>query len=763
MMAQSSEKIGIVVIHGVGETYEGWIDHHLVPELEKWAAFKSVDAIDRKALDNRLLLVARADDRHIAISLEDDRDFAHFCKVAGLEPLAEDPKFKTRDARLANRDDLRHYIASVSDLKKSGDWLHELRSAGVPCTYAFRPESAVHRVRDPISSDPATTWQAYARRCTLPDREIIVTELFWADMSRSGTTNMSRLYALIQLMLESPWVLGRAFLNGSDSGIHALIRRLILVSNWIMRWPIAGLNTAVFLTAFAAIAMKQLSYENMLAVTVGVSLLVIAIGGYRLFLKWVHRKIGLADLALSASLHAVILGGLLGLAVLAAPPEVMNRPETYLNAGILLILLAWVAWTVVNVLAIVLLSLVALKRVFIRKRPQDPPLARPAAAISLGVLLGMLWKFVLALLGLMVIVLLVPDSGKVIVACGTEQVDYSSQLSPTCLLALVKDKILSDVIWLNTLGLFLIFLAAGAIIGVRSAVRRIYRARVAAGTLILPRLIAHPLIVATIFLAAILNALLVLLIMHNKTQIGRTLAEFEPFGTIETAGAALIGMAVFFFVLRRVLDWSGSIIHIGRDLVDHQYDPDPRSLAMRLVPAAKQSKPRKYMRRQRIQKRLEALIDEVIASQNADNVVFLAHSQGTVILHDYLLDHDNLVGRTHSARKSLYDAKRIDVVTIGSPLTHIYRHYFQDYDQPLASGASTTPLIGRVGSWTNMWRVDDPIGQDVRLAASSMAIDNRGLGPGGHTYYWREDALCEKLWSLIGQQAPSPQPPGSAA
>ena len=45
-----------------------------------------------------------------------------------------------------------------------------------------------------------------------------------------------------------------------------------------------------------------------------------------------------------------------------------------------------------------------------------------------------------------------------------------------------------------------------------------------------------------------------------------------------------------------------------------------------------------------------------------------------------------------------------------------------------------------------MFRIDDPIGQDVDL---HDGIVNIGIGPGGHTDYWKEHVVCQKIWDMI--------------
>ena len=762
MFSSSSEKVGVVIIHGVGETHEGWIDTYLVPELEKWAAFNNVGALDRKDPTNELLLVLPAEDQHIVVSLGEDKDFKSFCWVTGLDPYADLPQYRTRDARVANLDDLTYQISMVVGLQTANEWLTELHQAGVPSALAFEPESEVHRVRDPGSSDPTRTWQSYTRQLNCGPKQAIFTELFWADMSKVGDTSLDRMSALTQLFLESPFVLGKAFLKGSDGGIHSVIRWLVRTANWLLNWPVAGLNVAVFLTAFVVMAKENLGYSDYLIETVGGSLAFIVVAGYMSFRNLVHRKVGLAFLALSGAFYAALLLGALIAATYWATPATLADPGEYLIAAVLLILLAWAGWTATTVLAIILISAVWLKRRLSPAKPDAPKIERSAAALSLSLILGMIWKLLLALLGIMVINVLVKGVGLVGTTCKDKGVDVLTKADVPCALAYIK-ALLIDVNAINSLSI-LAFAVAFMIVAFYRWVLVKYRGAKAGA---LPRLIASPFVIGVLFASAVANAIVIYLVESGNIDAGNWLREWMPRNQAEFFSFGVIGIIFFFYAIRRIAERTDGIVHMGRDLVDHQYDPSPSTLSMIVQPrrAGRGRKPidlkARFQRRLRIQRRLEALIDEVIVGQQVDRLIFVAHSQGSVIMHDYLLNHDNLVAKTHDATNTLTTVKRIDALTIGSPLGHIYQHYFDDYDQPKRHNTDNPPLIHRVHSWTNMFRVDDPIGHEVNIIEG---IENLGLGTGGHMYYWREDAFCEKLWSLIIGPGEAITPaPGTAA
>lgn len=140
--AKSREKVGVIVIHGVGETAEGWIDSYLVPELEKWAAYENVTGLDRRPASNALTLVARTkDDKFVAVGLDNDDDFRKFCAIVADPRTAEDVLFKTADARRKNRDQLYFLLKSAFDEADASEWLAELASASVPCSIAFSPSA----------------------------------------------------------------------------------------------------------------------------------------------------------------------------------------------------------------------------------------------------------------------------------------------------------------------------------------------------------------------------------------------------------------------------------------------------------------------------------------------------------------------------------------------------------------------------------------------------------------------------------------------
>lgn len=772
------EKVGVVVIHGVGQTEAGWIDSYLVPEMERWAAYQSVDGLAREQ-DRTLVVSARCSDgRFIGVGLAADSDFQAFCSLVGApgsEALAE--QLGSRSDRLLHLDELKNFVRRHLSQRSSADWLQLLRTGGVPCAPAFTPMSEVYRVRDPESSKSTSTWQSFTRRCELDDQEVIVSELYWADMSKIGDTSVSRSSAVAQLFLEAPFVLGGAFLKGYEGGIYGLIAWLVRTSNWIMRWPIAGLNVPIFLTAGIAILMREFLSDDWLPYIVAGSLVFTMLGGAWAFRTFVHRKVGLADVALASCVFSLPLLMAVAAAVGLAGSETVHSPQPYIAIGIHLLLLAWTVWSITIVAAAVLTCLAAIYQMTSRRR--SPPLARASAAISLNLMLGMIWKLILPVIGILLVNVLAPggatSAGQQVSRQALEQcaekrfswvtAPFDAITNPACSLWTAKST-LSEVAILNAFGVGLVGLATLLVLLARSATARTFKKRALSGQLSLPRLIASPVIVLTLFATAMINAA----VYFSENEMLAAIRREMPDGSIASVGVSVIVLIVLLYLLQRLIEQSSSIVHIGRDLVDHQYGSEPRKLSRLLVPEEDEAPARaapltamlqpsqlfsmptsvsrfkQYRRRQRILRRLIALLEEVVADLGVDRLVFLAHSQGTVILHDYLVDHDNLIPSAHHEAQRLFDVSRIDVITLGSPLTHIYSHYFKDYDSVTVDDGSKPRLISKVDTWTNLWRIDDPIGHSVN---AHPAIENIPLPRGGHMDYWKENEVCQRLWTLI--------------
>ena len=74
-----------------------------------------------------------AADGHLILAVGNDAQFRKLCAVIGLDALADDPRFATNAARVANRAVLGERIAAVFATATRADWIERLEAVGVPC------------------------------------------------------------------------------------------------------------------------------------------------------------------------------------------------------------------------------------------------------------------------------------------------------------------------------------------------------------------------------------------------------------------------------------------------------------------------------------------------------------------------------------------------------------------------------------------------------------------------------------------------------
>ncbi len=72
-------------------------------------------------------------DGHIILAVGNDGQFAKFCQVAGRPELAQDARYATNPARVANRKELVPILELLLEQRTSRDWLSALEAVGVPC------------------------------------------------------------------------------------------------------------------------------------------------------------------------------------------------------------------------------------------------------------------------------------------------------------------------------------------------------------------------------------------------------------------------------------------------------------------------------------------------------------------------------------------------------------------------------------------------------------------------------------------------------
>lgn len=189
--------------------------------------------------------------------------------------------------------------------------------------------------------------------------------------------------------------------------------------------------------------------------------------------------------------------------------------------------------------------------------------------------------------------------------------------------------------------------------------------------------------------------------------------------------------------------WITNIVHIARDLIDHHYRPrlETGSIFLPKYFHAPEGLPR----RERIQKRLLQVLNRFIKDSGFDEVIFVTHSQGSIVVYDYLRQSAGAYPELGEAVPSF--------ISCGSPLGTIYQTYFYEYGH--GNTAAGSPFL-KLKRWDNIYRVDDYIGGPA-AKPEGVDFDNTVLpaGENRHMYYWTEDAVAAAIDAMI-RDAPRP-------
>jgi hypothetical protein len=146
--------------------------------------------------------------------------------------------------------------------------------------------------------------------------------------------------------------------------------------------------------------------------------------------------------------------------------------------------------------------------------------------------------------------------------------------------------------------------------------------------------------------------------------------------------------------------------------------------------------------RQETMRGLSAALD----GENVRRILLVGHSQGSVISYWFA---------THVVR----DPSRIDLVTCGSPIRSIYSTVFPRW----FGEEQNRQTLGRIRSWSNVWRATDPIATplepqrvtdapgitNVEAADPSDNLRNGKDRVRGHSNYWTDQAQTNLVDEVV--------------
>ena len=238
----------------------------------------------------------------------------------------------------------------------------------------------------------------------------------------------------------------------------------------------------------------------------------------------------------------------------------------------------------------------------------------------------------------------------------------------------------------------------------------------------LPRLIVSPAITSVI-LAALGTS--VTYFVLSLSGLIWSVPPTRRFWLVISAISALVIAAGLGFLAGGIRN----VLHIGMDIINHFH--------RRVLPWAWASEPiphdgAAYGRRRAIEDRFRAVLERVVQTERPTHLTVVGHSQGTVVAVDVLAG-------SHSSLEGI----EVSLLTMGSPLTHLYERYFPN----LYGTGTPTPRVVR---WINVYREDDYIGAVVRPNSSPMP-ENQSVplaGLDGHAHYRRQTAVAKILAEL---------------
>ena len=74
-----------------------------------------------------------ASDKPIAVAVGNDAQFRRLCETIGRAELADDERYATNPARVANREELVEVLQQKFSKRTTDEWVEKIREAGVPC------------------------------------------------------------------------------------------------------------------------------------------------------------------------------------------------------------------------------------------------------------------------------------------------------------------------------------------------------------------------------------------------------------------------------------------------------------------------------------------------------------------------------------------------------------------------------------------------------------------------------------------------------
>ena len=248
----------------------------------------------------------------------------------------------------------------------------------------------------------------------------------------------------------------------------------------------------------------------------------------------------------------------------------------------------------------------------------------------------------------------------------------------------------------------------------------------------IPRLIVNVLIFGFIILSGLTIRIVTLYATRSKGHTPWLL------GVVDTVNA--ITVLAFPFVLNYFGGGLRAGLHVATDVINHfARNRDALSNPFGPTPPIQTSD---FERQARIRARARTVLRMVLNDHDPARLTVISHSQGTVIAIDSFAQAGVPYEDKGRLAARLDGLDHVDLITMGSPISHLYQHYFPAR-YPSFVDPSWKFLKSTVRRWINLYRIDDYVGTDVEETAEGWRSpgskpENVRLAPGGHTAYWHQ-------------------------
>lgn len=137
--------------------------------------------------------------------------------------------------------------------------------------------------------------------------------------------------------------------------------------------------------------------------------------------------------------------------------------------------------------------------------------------------------------------------------------------------------------------------------------------------------------------------------------------------------------------------------------------------------------------RDRIQRRFVVVVDAMIETEEPECVIFVSHSQGTIIATKAIEIMINDSFKNSKCGIFRRKVKYTKFITMGSPYEHIYGYYFPSEFM----SKNIEKLNEGIQKWVNIFRTDDFVGTKI-VSAEANWPENMPVDANGHTGYWTD-------------------------